>query len=70
MEDTDGICASKTSREYVKITVPPNDAEMVRFTIVPLRAGEFNITVKVFSVGTSDIVVKRIFVIVSIERFC
>ncbi|KAJ8320318.1 hypothetical protein KUTeg_001905 [Tegillarca granosa] len=46
MEDTDGICASKTSREYIRITVPPNDAEMIRFTIVPLRAGEFNITVK------------------------
>ncbi|XP_062614828.1 complement C3-like [Saccostrea cucullata] len=61
MNTTDEICSSKTST--ISVRVNSNDAETVRFPIVPLRAGKFPIEIIVRSVGVGDWVRKIVYVI-------
>nr|QVN30053.1 complement component 3 [Pinctada fucata] len=63
MKQTDGICASKSKRGYVQVRVPANGAEMVRFPIVPLRAGEFDIEISARFGRVRDRIRKKILVI-------
>lgn len=64
MNTMEAICSSKTST--ISVRVNPNDAETVRFPIVPLRAGKHPIEIVVRSVGVGDWVRKMVNVIVSI----
>ncbi|XP_056012206.1 complement C3-like isoform X2 [Ostrea edulis] len=61
MNTTEDICSSKTST--ISVRVNPNDAETIRFPIVPLRAGRFPIEIIVRSVGVGDWVRKIVYVI-------
>lgn len=61
MNTMEAICSSKTST--ISVRVNPNDAETVRFPIVPLRAGKHPIEIVVRSVGVGDWVRKMVNVI-------
>nr|XP_022345651.1 complement C3-like [Crassostrea virginica] len=61
MNSSEEICSSKTNT--ISVRVNPNDAETVRFPIVPLRAGRYPIEIVVRSVGVGDWVRKMVYVI-------
>lgn len=67
MNASEEICSSKTNT--ISVRVNPNDAETVRFPIVPLHAGRYPIEIVVRSVGVGDWVRKMVYVIVSFTRF-
>lgn len=60
----DAICTPRSDNTFIKVEVHPNSPEPIKFPIVPLKAGEFEFEVRVFSAnGTNDIVRKTIFVV-------
>jgi len=60
------VCTQRSESDYFRVEVHPDSAELVKFTIVPLKAGEFELEISVFAInGTNDRVRKTIFVVVS-----
>ncbi|OWF37722.1 Complement C3 [Mizuhopecten yessoensis] len=58
------ICTPRSKSNYIKVEVHPNSPEPIKFPIVPLKAGEFDFEVRVYSInGTNDVVRKTVYVI-------
>ena len=64
LQETDGICS--TEQDTVSIEIESNGVQLVRFPIVPMRAGEFLIDVIVLCVSLGDRVQKTLRVVVCI----
>jgi len=64
LQETDGICS--TEKNTISIDIAPNDVQLVRFPIVPMRAGEFTVDVIVLCVNVGDRIQKTLQVIVCI----
>ena len=66
---TEDICTPRSTNDYIQVEVRPNSAELVKFPIVPLKAGEFHFEVRAYSIHrVNDIVNKTVFVVVSIDK--
>lgn len=58
------LCTPRSDDNYIKVEVHPNSPEPIKFPIVPLKAGEFEFEVRVYSInGTNDVVRKTVYVI-------
>ena len=77
IKGSEGFCSIASDGQLVKIgevDIPRNDARSVAVPIVPKRTGEVDVeVVSVFQHHTADSVVRKLFVVVSMEtlnRIC
>lgn len=61
LQETDGICS--TEQDTISIDIAPNDVQLVRFPIVPMRAGEFTVDVIILCVNVGDRIQKTLQVV-------
>ncbi|XP_063409247.1 venom factor-like [Mytilus trossulus] len=59
--NTEGVCS--TEQDTIRIEIEPNNVQLVRFPIVPMRAGEFTIDVIVLCYNVGDRVKKTLRVV-------
>ena len=67
MLGVEGVCSGaspgqRTESKYLR--VPPHDAVAVTYPVVPLNNGEFPIRIQAFTMGTGDIIEKKLKVVV------
>ena len=71
MLGVEGVCSGaspgqRTESKYLR--VPAHDAVAVTYPVVPLNNGEFPIRIQAFTMGTGDIIEKKLKVVVSRKR--